>query len=82
MHGSSPDPFCRGGSARLNRATRACHLKRKRTQFYAKRVVFLAMDKLKCEPTITSSIPNYISKADAYFDRVDLRVQSAESVTY
>ena len=38
-----------------------CHLKHKRTQFYAER----AMNKLKYKPTITSSIPNYISKADA-----------------
>ena len=43
---------------------------------------FLATNKLKYKPTITSSIPNYISKADAYFDKSDLRVQSAKSVTY
>ena len=40
------------------------------------------MNKLKYKPTITSSIPNYIGKADAQLERADLRVQSAESVTY
>ena len=42
------------------------------------------MTKLKYKPTITSSIPNYvyITKADAQSERADLRVQSAESVTY
>ena len=33
------------------------------------------MNKLKYKPTITSSIPNYIIKADALFERADLRVQ-------
>ena len=47
------------------------HLKHKTTQFYAERVVFLAMNKLKYKPTITSSIPNYISKANALFERAD-----------
>ena len=32
---------------------------------------FFAMNKLKYKPTITSSIPNYIRKVDALFERVD-----------
>ena len=43
---------------------------------------FLAMTKLKYKPAITSTIPYYITKADAQSERADLRVQSAEGVTY
>ena len=37
---------------------------------------------LKYKSTITSSISNYISIADAKFEGADLRVQTVESVTY
>ena len=43
---------------------------------------FIAMSKLKYRLTITSSILNYITKADAKLKRAQLRVQNAESVTY
>ena len=46
--------------------------------------LFLAMNKLKYKPTITSSIPNYISKANALFERADkeCKVQKVEHISY